>query len=116
MGGTLLSEFEGDETYEDMLCTNMDFLRDGNGCKWRGSDKDNYTRCTEALEFGQQCGMEFRFHALVYGAESANPDWLQPDNPEYGNWTLGEKRQLIVDRITEVCTTLKTEELHSPKP
>ena len=32
---------------------------------------------------------------------------LQPGNPEYGNWTAEEKRQIIVDHVTEAVTHYK---------
>ena len=60
MGGILSAQFEGDQTYEDLLCANMDFLTDTNGCKWRNALNDDFAHCTKALEFAQECGMEYR--------------------------------------------------------
>ena len=60
MGGILSAQFEGDQTYEDLLCANMDFLTDTNGCKWRNALNDNFAHCTKAMEFAQECGMEYR--------------------------------------------------------
>ena len=51
--------------YEDLLCTNMDFLTDTNGCKWRNSLSDDYAHCTKALNFARDCGMEYRVVRLV---------------------------------------------------
>ena len=45
-----------------------------------------------------------RYHVLIYGAEEQNPEWLQPSSPEYGDWTPEEKRQIIIDHVTEVVT------------
>ena len=60
MGGILQPESEGDGVYEDLLCTNLDFLTDTNGCKWKWTSNDDYAHCTQALEFAQSCGMEYR--------------------------------------------------------
>ena len=74
---------------------NYDLLTAENTCKWAKVDEDepHFARCDVALEFAQGCQMEFRYHTLVWGAEGALPPWLQPGNPEYGNWTAEEKRQ-----------------------
>ena len=65
MGGITSPQFEGDETYENLLCANMDFLTDTNGCKWRNALNDDFAHCTKALEFAQECGMDYRLAVLV---------------------------------------------------
>ena len=107
MGGVAnVNKYLGDAIYDDLLCKNYALLTAENGCKWHYTQDDDprYRRCDEAREFAIVCGMEFRYHALVWGKESSNPDWLQPNSPEYGNWTAEEKRQIIVDHITEAMT------------
>ena len=107
MGGVAnVNKYLGDQIYDDLLCKNYALLTAENMCKWRYTQDDDplYRRCDEAREFAIGCGMEFRYHTLVWGQESSNPDWLQPNNPEYGNWTAEEKRQIIVDHITEAMT------------
>ena len=110
MGGAAkVNEFFGDEEYEDLLCKNMAMMAAANGCKWNPTLKDDppYRRCDEAREFANKCGMEFRHHTLIWGSESSNPDWFQPSSPEYGNWTAEEKRQIMIDHITEAMTRYK---------
>lgn len=110
MGGAAkVNEFLGDPEYDDLLCKNMALLSAANGCKWHYTvdDEPPYRRCDEAREFAKKCGMEFRHHTLIWGVESSNPDWLQPNNPEYGNWTAEEKRQIMIDHITETMTRYK---------
>ena len=110
MGGAAkVDQFLGDEEYDDLLCKNMALLSAANGCKWHYTEDDEppYRRCDEAREFAKKCGMEFRHHALIWGVESSNPEWLQPNSPEYGNWTADEKRQIIIDHITETMTRYK---------
>ena len=65
MGGITSPQFEGDETYENLLCANMDFLTDTNGCKWRNALNDDFAHCTKALEFARECGMDYRLALLV---------------------------------------------------
>jgi len=104
VGGVInIKKFAGDATYDDLLCKNFDWLTAENGCKWRYtlSDDPVYERCDAALEFAEKCNQTFRGHALVWGQEGSNPNWLQPSNDEYGNWTVDEKRQIIIDHITE---------------
>ena len=72
MGGILQPESEGDEVYEDLLCTNLDFLTDTNGCKWKWTSNDDYAQCTQALEFAQSCGMEYRVEILWVSFGSQN--------------------------------------------
>merc|ERR1712117_334187 len=110
MGGIVnVNKYPGDPIYDDLLCKNYDLLTAENMCKWRYTQDDDplYRRCDEAKEFANGCGMKFRYHALVWGKESSNPDWLQPSNPDYGNWTAEEKRQIIVDHVTEAMTKYK---------
>ena len=51
--------------------------------------------------------LTYRYHVLIYGAEEQNPEWLQPSSPEYGDWTPEEKRQIIIDHVSEVVTMYK---------
>ena len=70
-------------------------------------DEPHFARCDVALDFAQGCQMEFRFHTLVWPVEGALPPWLRPGDPAYGNWTAEEKRQIIVDHVTEAVTHYK---------
>ena len=109
MGGASKDNFFDDGEYDELLCTNMALLAAANGCKWHYTldDEPPYRRCDAAREFAKKCGMEFRHHTLIWGVESSNPDWLQPNSPEYGNWTADEKRQIMIDHITETMTRYK---------
>ena len=110
MGGQAkVKEYLGDEAYDDLLCKNLALLTAGNGCKWHYTENDDppFDRCDRAREFAKECGMEFRHHTLVWGKESSNPEWLQPNSPEYGNWTEEEKRQIVIDHIQETVTRYK---------
>ena len=110
MGGAVkVDVFLGDEAYDDLACKNMAMISAANGCKWHYTEDDEppFRRCDEARAFAKECDMEFRHHTLVWGVESSNPDWLQPNSPEYGNWTAEEKRQIIIDHITETMTRYK---------
>ena len=60
--------------------------------------------------------MLFRYHVLIYGDESQNPSWLQPSSPDYGDWTPEEKRQIIIDHVTEVVTMYKVREGQIDQP
>ena len=57
-----------------------------------------------------------RYHVLIYGDESQNPSWLQPSSPDYGDWTPEEKRQIIIDHVTEVVTMYKVREGQIDQP
>ena len=110
MGGIVSVDWSlGEPLYDDHVCKNYDLLTAENTCKWAKVDEDepHFARCDVALDFAQGCQMEFRFHTLVWGAEGSLPPWLQPGSPEYGNWTAEEKRQIIVDHVTEAVTHYK---------
>merc|ERR1711988_529312 len=104
VGGVVhVKHYLGNEVYDAFVAANYDWLTAENGCKWRYTLSDNpqYWRCDAALEFAEAHNMTFRGHALVWGSEGSNPNWLQPSNDEYGNWTVDEKRTIIVDHIKE---------------
>ena len=103
--------------YTALLAREYNWITAENGCKWNYmiGDDPMYKRCDMVLDMAKASNSSFRGHALVWGKEASNPDWFNIDcvyddngdlasgcSEPYGNWTVSQKRQIMIEHVKNV--------------